>query len=255
MSGLPHSRDAGTAAGAVDVLLAGLIDHAARFPPASLPLDEALAEDARVRAAPTGWLVGRFVCPASRLRDLGDVELAVSVVLDDPGADVSDPRVEAVEVPPSVPADVGLPPALDVYVERPVDELGWLDEVAELGRGAKARCGGAVVPSSRELAAFVRRCRELGIAFKATAGLHHAVAAPGRHGFLNLLAAAVFGDEEASLAETDGSAFRLDSEAFRWRDREACPDELSRVRRELFVGFGSCSVTEPVDELRALGIL
>ena len=107
----------------------------------------------------------------------------------------------------------------------------------------------------RDLAAFVSRCRELGVPFKGTAGLHHPVAAPGRHGYLNLLAAATFGDDEAALAETDAAAFALDDERFAWRDREAGPEELARVRRDVFVGFGSCSVAEPVDDLRVLGLL
>ena len=87
--------------------------------------------------------------------------------------------------------------------------------------------------------------------FKATAGLHHAVPPGGEHGFLNLLAAAVFGDEEDGARE----------------DAQPCADEptaspgatgsrrseIARGAREAFVGFGSCSVAEPVDELPALG--
>jgi hypothetical protein len=42
---------------------------------------------------------------------------------------------------------------------------------------------------------------------------------------------------------------------FRWRGRAAGPEELARVRRELFAGIGSCSFDEPVEELRKLGIL
>ena len=72
-------------------------------------------------------------------------------------------------MPPTVAAGVNVP-VDEVYVERPVDGLDWLDEVAALGRRAKVRCGGSSVPSVAELAAFVRRCRELGVPFKATAG-------------------------------------------------------------------------------------
>jgi hypothetical protein len=75
------------------------------------------------------------------------------------------------------------------------------------------------------------------------------------HGFLNLLAAAVFGDEEAALGEEDAAAFSLDASAFRWRDDSATAAEVARVREGLFAGFGSCSVAEPVDALRALSIL
>ena len=122
-----------------------------------------------------------------------------------------------------------------------------------MGARAKVRCG-PEPPPAEELAAFIRRCRTESIPFKATAGLHHALQADGQHGFLNLLAAAVFADEEEALAEDDPEAFRLGT-AFRWRDREADAAEVAKVRHSLFVSIGSCSFTEPVEELEALGFL
>ncbi|MGH3079153.1 MAG: hypothetical protein ACRDPZ_13360, partial [Gaiellaceae bacterium] len=83
-------------------LLERLIDHAPLFPPASMSMEDALAEDARVRAADTGWIVGRFVCPASRLDELGSAPLRLSVVLDVPVGH-GDRRIEAVELPPEPP--------------------------------------------------------------------------------------------------------------------------------------------------------
>jgi hypothetical protein len=234
--------------------LEGIVDHAALFPPASLSVPDALAEEERVRASEHAWLVGRFVARASQLSELGDVPLRLTVVLGDGAAPRGDPRGESVEVPPAVAADVEAP-VEEVYVERPVDGLDWLDEVAALGRCAKVRCGGATVPSVPELAAFVRRCRELGVPFKATAGLHHPVAARGRHGFLNLLAAAAFGDEEQALADDDPAAFALGEGRFAWREHEAEAAEIARVRRDVFVSFGSCSIAEPVEDLEALGLL
>jgi hypothetical protein len=225
-------------------LLGRLIDHAPLFPPASLPLDEALAEHERARAGEHAWLLGRFVVPSSRLAELGDAELRLSVVLDGPNLsehiELLDPRIEAVEVPPGVE-----PPA---YASAEV----YLEGRVEPAFRAKVRCGGPRVPSVEELAAFIRACREQEVVFKATAGLHQALPADGQHGFLNLLAACVFGAEEEALRD---EAFELDAESFRWRDRAAGPEELARVREELFAGFGSCSFEEPVDELKALGIL
>ncbi len=109
-------------------------------------------------------------------------------------------------------------------------------------------------PSIDELAAVVRACRASGVPFKATAGLHHSVRHGEDHGFLNLLAAAIFADDEAALAEDDPDAFGVNGEAFRWRDRVASIADVERGR-ELFVAFGSCSFSEPVDDLRALGFL
>ena len=193
-------------------LLTGLFDHAAMFPPASLPLDEALAEDDRARASEHAWLLGRFVVPDGVVVD--DRDLAIVGAGRERQGDV-------------------------VYVEGET----------------KLRCGGARIPPVDEVAAFVRGCRERRVVFKATAGLHHAYPTDaGEHGFLNLLAAATFGDEEDALRAPRGS-FELDERSFRWRSREAGPDELVRVRGTLFHSIGSCSFFEPVGELEELGIL
>jgi hypothetical protein len=174
------------------------------------------------------------------------------VVIDGP-TPVGGARVEAVELPPSPDLDGFARAASEVYVEVPPG--ADLASLAARGLRAKIRCGGARVPTVAELAEFLRACKRLELPFKATAGLHHAVRTGREHGFLNLLAAVAFDDEEAALAEADPAAFGLDGESFRWRDRAATADEIATVRRELFVSIGSCSFFEPVDELRALGIL
>ena len=117
------------------------------------------------------------------------------------------------------------------------------------------RCGGAAIPPVPALAEFVQACRRLEIPFKATAGLHQPLRHDDEHGFLNVLAAAVFGDEEEALEEEDPGAFAVDGDAFRWRDRSAGAEEIALVRRDLFVSFGSCSAREPIDGLAALGLL
>jgi hypothetical protein len=48
----------------------GLIDYAGLFPPARLPLDEAVTEFAAMRHTVDAWLLGRFIAPARRLADL-----------------------------------------------------------------------------------------------------------------------------------------------------------------------------------------
>jgi hypothetical protein len=241
-------------------LLARLIDHAPMFPPASLSPAEALAEDARAAASRQAFVLARLVWPASALDAVSSYERTLSVVLDAPVVD--DARIEAVETRPSFDLASGpaaIPSSVEeVYVETPlVDELeARLDRVAEHGFRAKVRCGGAGVPSTAALGGFVRACRERGLVFKATAGLHHALRGGLEHGFLNLLAAAAFeGDEEAALEETDADAFSLDASAFGWRERSVPADEIARVRRELFNSIGSCSFFEPVEELEAMGML
>jgi hypothetical protein len=209
-------------------LLTRFFDHAPMFPPASLPPAEALAEDRRARQSEHAWLLGRLVWPAAQLSELPQDEgRALAVV--DAGTERQDDAVYLEGVP--------------------------LDEVAARGLRAKIRCGGDHVPEVDELAGFIRGCRSRGLVFKATAGLHHAYATEtGEHGFLNLLAAAVFGNEEEALRERP-PAFALDDASFRWRDQEATPSRLADVRASLFHSIGTCSFFEPVEELVELGVL
>ena len=227
--------------------LTALIDHAPTFPPASLPVPEAVAEDRRARADEHAWLLARLVWPASLLGELGEEERALSVVLDAPYG--GDRRAEAVEARWEGGLD-GL--TGEAYVELPLGEglEDKVDALAARGLRAKVRCGGAEVPPAEALGRFLTACRAAGVPFKATAGLHHPLAGPGRHGFLNVIAACAF-DDAAALTEQ----VELRDDGLRWRDREAGAGELERVRREQLVAIGSCSYFEPVGDLRALGIL
>ena len=213
-------------------LLTRFFDHAPMFPPASLPFAEALAEDRRARESEHAWMLGRLVLPAARLSDLPQDEHRAFAVVETAGDRGMEAQGEA------------------IYIEnRPPDYI------ASLGVRAKIRCGGERIPSVEELAEFVRNCRQLGVVFKATAGLHHAYPTEaGEHGFLNLLAAAVFGNEEEALCE-QAPAFALDATSFRWRDQEALPGRLADVRASLFHSIGTCSFFEPVEELEQLGIV
>jgi hypothetical protein len=232
--------------------LSALIDHAPTFPPASLAAPDALDEDRRAQDGEHAWMLARLVWPASRLDELEGVDRALSVLLDGPYG--GDPRAEAVE---TRWVESGSEAGLDglhgeAYVELPLGDR--LEErvaaLAERGLRAKVRCGGADVPSADALGAFLSACRAAGVPFKATAGLHHPLAAEGRHGFLNVIAACAF-DDGAALSE----AVELRADGLRWRDRVAGADELARVRREQLVAVGSCSFFEPVDDLRQLGVL
>jgi hypothetical protein len=239
-----------------DALFGGLIDHAPTFPPEQLPLDEGLAEHRRVRDGEDGWIVNRFVCPASKLDELGDEPLRLSVVLDTGVLPPADERIEAVEAS-GIDPEVLFDAAPEIYCELPLrDDVSFrILQLGELGLRAKVRCGGSVVPTVPALAELIQACRRLEVPFKATAGLHQPLRHDDEHGFLNLLAAAVFGDEEDALEEEDPDALALSGDAFRWRDREVGADEIARVRRDLFVSFGSCSAQEPIDGLVALGLL
>ena len=251
-------------------LFAGLIDDAGLFPPASLPMAAALESHLAARAGDERWILGRFLCPASRLDELGaalptDETLRLGIVLDTeelPASTNGRIVVETLE---------GRDPRAS-FVEVPFDEH-WADgvraavaDVAERGTGGmKIRCGGLTAeafPSPGQVAFFLAECHAAGVPFKATAGLHHPIrhvdAASNftHHGFLNLLAAAILapGDAEAILADDDPGAFAVDADGLRWRDRHAGPAVIERGRR-FFVGYGSCSFADPVEDLRALGMI
>ena len=51
-------------------LLTGILDYAGLFPPAQLPLTQAIRNFARYRTEPEAWMLGRFIYPAARLAEL-----------------------------------------------------------------------------------------------------------------------------------------------------------------------------------------
>jgi hypothetical protein len=193
---------------AARALLASLIDYAGLFPPAGLPMADAVAEYARWRRSPEAWMLGRFVVPAARLGELvgalagipdGDEPWPLSALV---GPDVAGAatrlarfdresdgraRVDAVELTAATPAEAeaaldALPPGMDAYVELlfGVDPGPLLGVLRARGARAKIRTGGVIpeaVPEPAQVARFIAACADAGVPFKATAGLHHAVRA------------------------------------------------------------------------------
>ena len=189
--------------------------------------------------------------------------------------------VEAKAATPEEARDVldALPPGVAAAIEVPFDaELApILDVLRARGARAKARTGGLVpeaIPDPAALARFMAACAAAGVGWKATAGLHHplraehaltyAADAPRAvmHGFLNVFAAAALlvagasaTDVERVLLETDAAAFRFTDEGLAWRHLRAPVEAVALARERAGASFGSCSFAEPVEGLRALGIL
>ncbi len=138
----------------------------------------------------------------------------------------------------------------------------WPAPRGELG-GAKLRTGGPSAdsfPSEPEVAAFLRHAIDVDLAFKLTAGLHHAVRttdpATGfeQHGVLNLLCAikaALNGAEEDELATL---LAERDAEPLVERTNGMSEADAS-VARAFWSSFGCCGVTDPIEELLGLGLL
>lgn len=156
---------------------------------------------------------------------------------------------------------------IPAFVEFPRDSRretllpGAMYALARHRLGAKMRCGGVTadaVPEPDEIAAFIARAHDERVPYKATAGLHHPIrhfneaAGFTMHGFLNILIAALRARQgwdaeklEAVIATEDAAGLSLD----------ATPEEIQAMRRESFVAYGSCSFSEPVEDLQKLGLL
>jgi hypothetical protein len=261
-------------------LFASLFDHAALFPPASMDLPDALAEDRAARESSSAWIVARFVCPARLVDELPEAMPPLAVVVDGEPAPLPR-RAELVEA--RLPEPGPAPSAILSRVNAlrgladgavPVLELvlgpGWRNDVPAVigsvgmvGGRVKLRCGGGEAPSAEQVALVLAACAQGGVSLKATAGLHHPLPGPDEHGFVNLLAAAAVAhaygppasELEAILAERSPDAFPLTAEGLAVHDRTLTADQLEAARRELLTSIGSCSWREPVEGLEELGML
>ncbi|HET6778014.1 MAG TPA: hypothetical protein VFH26_03945 [Gemmatimonadales bacterium] len=192
--------------------------------------------------------------------------------------------IDSVEMKASSEADIGriieiVPSTLQSYIEVPVDP-DPSDLIHSIGRGgarAKVRTGGVTAdafPRGADLLRFIRATIDHAVPFKATAGLHHPVRATYRltyaekspvgrmFGFLNLMLAVAFlrsGMDESEvlrvLEEEDSSAFQADDSGISWRRHKVDVEVLREARRLGIVSFGSCSFTEPIEDLQSLRLL
>jgi hypothetical protein len=78
-------------------------------------------------------------------------------------------------------------------------------------------------------------------------------------GYLNVLGAAALlseGGTEAEavqlLLEESPLALRVEEDGIGWRDRWLGTEALAAVRRDGMIAFGSCSFTEPLDDVMEL---
>ncbi|WP_431925345.1 hypothetical protein [Micromonospora wenchangensis] len=270
-------------------LLAGLVDDAAVFPPGSASLPDAIAAHREHRTSWYADLVGPLLVPASAVETLdGLPEGTVTGLIGDTGVAgvpaalaglaAAGSAVRQVEVAvarrgedpqPGLAALRGVLARhgdLDWYAELPLTfgltaALDTLAEARAAGEpvAAKFRTGGLAAelfPTPVELAAVICACRDRALPFKLTAGLHHALRQIDpetgftHHGFGNVLAATL---AAAGGAEVDAVAALLaDTDPVRVVEpaRAARDDD-----RPLWIGFGSCSVREPLTDLIRLGLV
>ncbi|HEX9892860.1 MAG TPA: hypothetical protein VGA78_03005 [Gemmatimonadales bacterium] len=159
------------------------------------------------------------------------------------------------------------------FAELPWGQLaaGYVTLMQSTLVGAKFRTGGVVPEAFPDPDALMQQLGDViqgGVAVKCTAGLHHVVRGRYRltyqadspqsmmYGYLNLMLAAAAlrmgvdpGIAKAVLLEEDPAAFVIEPAAVRWRELHFAAPVLSMMRDEGSLAFGSCSFTEPLDEL------
>jgi hypothetical protein len=290
--------------------LNGIVDYAGLFPPASLDMRSAVRSFDDYRKGADRDLLGRFVVAAPRLAELssaaedifpreGEPWLISAIAGSDPDhaiasvlgfnerhsgrADRGLAVCDTIEMPVSSRREVEsaartFAGVLKLFLEVPggSDARELFSSIAQAGAAAKIRTGGVIesaIPPSTVIRDFMRCCIDADIAFKATAGLHHAVRGVYRltyepdspratmHGYVNVFLAAAFcargsdGTALSVLEETDASAFRFDASGAWWRNELVDSRDLERTREHVALSFGSCSFTEPVTEARQLHLL
>ena len=138
--------------------------------------------------------------------------------------------------------------------------LAALDELSAAGHSLKLRTGGAdadAFPSAVELATCIAAALDRELPFKCTAGLHNALRHRDdetgfeHHGFLNVLVATRASLDGADVTEVASVLEETDADKLLSRTDEAA---LARARR-WFRSFGSCSIAEPLADLRQLGLM
>ena len=168
-----------------------------------------------------------------------------------------------------------LPPNLTAYFELPTDERlpDLVSALAIRGQRAKIRTGGVTAdlyPSTNAIINFIRTCLAANVPFKCTAGLHHPIrcfkpltyesdAPEGTmNGFLNMFLTTAFACAgfkpsvlEEILEDEFAENFTFDETGVWWRNEHFLNNsQLERVRQSNIISFGSCSFTEPIEDLQ-----
>lgn len=280
---------------AVDTMLAGLIDYAGLYPPASLDMRSAVENFGHYRGRPHRKILGRFIVDLERIDELRAAagsrpDLELSVILAQPTsagalAELLDQglRIRAIEYKAATPRRLeeftrNLPGRIQAFVEIPFGPIdaGLFHAISDAGACVKLRMGGVVAesfPTSAAVARMLAAISEANLPFKATAGLHHPLRSRHpftyahdspcgwMHGFINLLGATALIHRGAESAEAERALEEHDPHAWTLSPHalawrgHSWPAELLSDIRKKFVSFGSCSFEEPIHDLEALAWL
>lgn len=202
-----------------------------------------------------------------------DIELMKAFQLEGAAISSYEAKAEAGGVGPVIRATKSISQEMDIYIEVPFsakfeDDLNTIT-TSEFAF-AKARTGGVNPnshPTPEVLARFIREVVDLDLPFKLTGGLHHpmptldTLSGDTMHGFLNVAMAISLamtadlsrGEIARILQVTDPTQFKFTEEFLGLYDYQIGLEDIESVR-SLWDGFGSCSVTEPMEDLEKLGL-
>ncbi len=250
-------------------LFDSLFDDAAIFPPGNAPMAVAVQAHLASRTSP---YIGPFVCSGPRLAELQDtlgdstIDLALTTNVDSYPAAVhtalSDARMtlRSVEIatPDVLVPTLEIPQDVTVYLELPWGAQPDLPP----GTALKLRTGGDTsdaFPDEDRLAHALGYCVGQDLRFKLTAGLHNAIRHTDpvtgfeHHGFLNVILAVFDALSEVHDGDIADTLAERDPEVVASRIH-AIGDSADRVRH-YFRSFGTCSTSEPINDLHELGLL
>ena len=294
-------------------LLSKSIDYAGVFPPASLPLPDALEMFKRYINGRESWVVSSIVLRIDQLTEaagfLGETPFRLTAIprrtedsnlwlsrlredceylrsfqaahphVDVQALEIPVPKPDATKIAQRVEQLLPIVTGYRVFLELPPGEDSFRDNLEAMIAafehhqlslwGLKLRMGGSAssaFPSVSAVADVLGMVRDGAVPIKFTAGLHH----PFRHwdnhlgvhmhGFINLFMAAMFADAyrlppkniETILSDELTKNFVFTGNVARWLDLPIRAEQIEDLRRSI-VGFGSCSVDEPLHDLRGLG--
>ncbi len=213
--------------------------------------------------------------------------LAATNAIDEFNSSQPNHQIDAVEVrvadPTSINKALKLKEDVRCFIEVPSENRdAVIAAIADLSQPtrvfAKVRTGGVkpeMIPSADYVAGFVIACRDAGIGLKFTAGLHHPFRAeypltyePGcdvgrMHGFLNVFLGCCFAkthglshvDLTEFINEAQPDDVTVTADAIGWREYKLTAEDVAATRRRFAISFGSCSFTEPIEDLSNLSLL
>lgn len=173
-----------------------------------------------------------------------------------------------------------LPIGIEAFFEIPLNQNlePYLAILKRFNVGAKIRTGGITIdafPAANQLAETIMRFAEAQIPFKATAGLHHPLPAKYpltyesnspkhlMYGFLNLAILAALAHQKRItrveaievLKTPTIDQFSFTKTGISWQRHYLHLSEIQVSRQKFFRSFGSCSIQEPLNDLKHLHLL